>query len=162
MMGGANPSPAWRIYADTDFDADAFIGEAEKLFSNLCTGENRIRSGNYIPKGCKSVISSYRLLARHTAEDGEGRVDVIHIKLAPGVTCSEAEEKTVGFLTKYMRDSGSGGVFAAITAARGQGWTSMFLESPSLCGIFIPDDILDFIASQGIKNYLHKSCGVSF
>lgn len=57
-----------------------------------------------------------------------------------------------------METGGADAVFAAVTSAGGKGYISLFAESPAVRGIMIPEDILEYISTEAIKNYLYKSC----
>ncbi|MDY5391083.1 Eco57I restriction-modification methylase domain-containing protein [Cloacibacillus porcorum] len=161
MLGGGNSSVIQRSLSKEEFDSERFIIGIKPLFASINTTERWIRSGIHIPQELKNTISSYRLLGRHTPPEGQGRIDILQIKLAPGTQLAASEKKCVKFLMKHMESDGADAVFAAITSARGEGHLSLFIESTAVRGIVIPDDILDYLSTEGIKNFLHKSCGLA-
>ena len=158
MLKGGDSSVIQRALLKEEFDADRFIGGMDTMFPNISTAEKWIRSGIHIPQEFKNTISSYRLLGRHTPALGQGKIDFLQIKLVPGMQLSSSEKKCVKFLLNYMETGGADAVFAAVTSAGGKGYISLFAESPAVRGIMIPEDILEYISTEAIKNYLYKSC----
>ncbi|MDO5115057.1 MAG: TaqI-like C-terminal specificity domain-containing protein [Synergistaceae bacterium] len=160
-MAEDNSSVIYRSLYRGDFDAGDFLKRMSELFSNVVTSESWIRSGQRIPAGFRDTISSYRLLGRHLPRLGEGRVDFLQLKLKPGVSLESAEKDSLDFLKGYMPSEHSDAVFAAVTSSAEGLCLLLFMRSPALKGITIPAEILDFLCTEGIKNYLHKSCALS-
>ncbi len=161
MRGGGNSSVIHRALRKEEFNADRFIGGMSSLFANIATSEKWIRSGIHIPQELKNTVSSYRLLGRHTPAAGQGRVDFLQIKLAPGAQLAASEKKCLKFLVHYMETNDADAVYSAITSAAGEGYFAIFMESPAVRGITIPEDILGYLSTEGVKNYLRRSCGLA-
>ena len=122
MLGGGNSSVIQRSLSKEEFDSERFIIGIKPLFASINTTERWLRSGIHIPQELKNTISSYRLLGRHTPPEGQGRIDILQIKLVPGTQLVASEKKCVKFLMKHMESDGADAVFAAITSARGEGY----------------------------------------
>ncbi|MBQ9882693.1 MAG: Eco57I restriction-modification methylase domain-containing protein [Synergistes sp.] len=149
-----------------DFSEDLFSNERfsalmEELFPNASTSDRWIRSGMHIPAALKDTISSYRLISRHKASEGHGHADCILVKLAPGADLRRSEKKCRAFILSYMKKEACDAVLLAIAPAGGSGFISMLLVSQARRGVVIPPEIIDMTVTQGIKNYLMKSCGLS-
>lgn len=143
------------------FSPELFMEIARKLFSNINTGEKWIRSGRYIPEAYKSAVSSYRLMGRHLPRSGKGRVDIVHVKLAPNASLERSSKQWLAFLRGCAASGNADGMLAAVSSSADEKFAVLLMEPPCIRRITIPDDVMDFMCLEGIKNYIRKSCGIS-
>lgn len=143
------------------FEAASFTKLAEELFLTVDASESRIRSGVHIPQALKSHISSYRIIGKHIPASGSGRIDIIQIKLAPGVLASDSFAQARCFIDDYMTKNKASGLLAAAVSAPDEPSLLMLAEPDSAQRIEPEEGLLDFLCVEGIKNYLQKSCDLA-
>ena len=150
-----------RELSEDTFSNESFSALMAELFPNASTSEKWIRSGMHIPAALKDTISSYRLLSRCRETEGRGRADCILVKLVPGADLQSSEKKCRAFILSYMKKEACDAVLLAVAPAGGSGFISMLLVSQTRRGVIIPPEVIDMTVTQGIKNYLMKTCGLS-
>ena len=161
-MPKGTPSLLYSAPCEAGFDAEKFLSLARSVFSNVSAGDGRIRSGRHIPRGFKNLVSSYKIIASHTPLMGGGRIDVAVVKLCPGAELTaEKEESVVRFVEACAASDGCGGVLACVPpAGERRGLVALAVSSP-VKSVEVPRELMDFICAEGLKMYIHKSCGLS-
>lgn len=161
-MPKGTPSLLYSAPCEAGFDAEKFLSLARSVFSNVSAGDGRIRSGRHIPRGFKNLVSSYKIIGSHTPLMGGGRIDVAVVKLCPGAELTaEKEESVVRFVEACAASDGCGGVLACVPpAGERRGLVALAVSSP-VKSVAVPRELMDFICAEGLKMYIHKSCGLS-
>ena len=161
-MPKGTPSLLYSAPCEAGFDAEKFLSLARSVFSNVSAGDGRIRSGRHIPRGFKNLVSSYKIIASHTPLMGGGRIDVAVVKLCPGAELTaEKEESVVRFVEACAASDGCGGVLACVPPAGERRGLVALAVSSSVKSVEVPRELMDFICAEGLKMYIHKSCGLS-
>ncbi len=150
-----------RESSEETFSPERFSARMSELFPKASAAEAWIRSGMHIPAALKDTISSYRLISRHRTAEGHGKADCLQIKLAPGAELLRSEKKCLNFILSYMKKESADAALLAIVPAGGGGSISLFALSPARRGVVIPQEILEMMTVEGIKNYLMKACRIS-
>ena len=150
-----------RESSEETFSPERFSARMSELFPKASAAEAWIRSGMHIPAVLKDTISSYRLISRHRTAEGHGKADCLQIKLAPGAELLRSEKKCLNFILSYMKKESADAALLAIVPAGGGGSISLFALSPARRGVVIPQEILEMMTVEGIKNYLMKACRIS-
>lgn len=143
------------------FDIQGYMAKARRLLPSLDESDTWIRSGIHIHDDYKHYISSYRLLGSQRPAIGRARVEALLIKTQVGTKLSDAEKPCVDFIGDYLARSGVDAALAALVPSTGGGWRFFFISSPKLERIEIPEDVLNYICTSAVKNYLKKRCGLS-
>lgn len=140
------------------------IGEYIKNFSLLCSEPDMshtwIRSGIHIPAKYKNIISSYRLQA--TCRSAGGSVtEVLAVKGQVGVKLESMEKECVSFICDYLLHSSADAAAAVFTSLGEDGYMLLMIRSPRFASFSVPEDILSFMCTESIKNYLRLSCSLT-
>ena len=160
-MPKGTPSLLYSAPCEAGFDAEKFLSLARSVFSNVSDGDGRIRSGRHIPRGFKNLVSSYKIIASHTPLMGGGRIDVAVVKLCPGAELTPEKEESVIRFVEACAVSDGGGVLACVPpAGERRGLVALAVSSP-VKSVEVPRELMDFICAEGLKMYIHKSCGLS-
>ncbi|OUO92597.1 TaqI-like C-terminal specificity domain-containing protein [Cloacibacillus sp. An23] len=161
-MPKGNPSLLYSAPCEEGFDSEKFFLLARSVFSNVSAGDGRIRSGRRIPRGFKSLISSYKIIGSHSPLMGCGRIDVALVKLCPGVEITAVkEENIIRFVEACAASEECGGVLACVPPSENwRGLIALAVSSP-VKSVTVPPELMDFICAEGLKMYIHKSCGLS-
>lgn len=146
---------------DTDFDTGAFISEVRRILPSLNEFDTWIRSGIYIHKEFKDLISSYRLLGSYKPADSHARLETLLVKTQAGVSLADAEQPCVDFIRGHLSHGGADAAFVSLITSTGEGSRFFFIRSPQITGVTIPDDILDYMCTGAVKQYLRQRCGIT-
>ena len=65
-MPKGTPSLLYSAPCEDGFDAEKFFSLARSVLSNVSAGDGRIRSGRHIPRGFKTLVSSYKITGSHS------------------------------------------------------------------------------------------------
>lgn len=161
-MPKGTPSLLYNAPCEDGFDAEKFFSLARSVLSNVSAGDGRIRSGRHIPHGFKNLVSSYKIIGSHSPLMGGGRIDVAVVKLCPGVEITACtEEHLLKFVEACAASEDCGGVLACVPPSGGwRGLVALAVSSP-VKSVVVPPELMDFICAEGLKMYIHKSCGLS-
>ncbi len=160
-MPNGFPSLLYSAHCEAGFDTDKFLQLTRSLFSNVTAKDGRIRSGRRIPRGFKSLISSYKIIASHEPLSGGGRIDAVAVKLCPGLKITSGdEEHAVKFaLACAASEEADGALVYFQPCGEWNGLLALAVVSP-VKSVEVPGVLMDFICAEGLKMYLHKSCGL--
>ena len=80
----------------------------------------------------------------------------------PGVEITACtEEHLLKFVEACAASEDCGGVLACVPPAGGwRGLVALAVSSP-VKSVAVPPELMDFICAEGLKMYIHKSCGLS-
>ncbi len=161
-MSKGSPSLLYSAPCEAGFDTEKFFSLASSVFSNVSAGDGRIRSGRRIPRGFKSLVSSYKIVGEHTPLMGGGRICIAVVKLCPGVEIiAEREESVVKFIEACAASEECGGVLAYVPPAGNWRGLIALAVSPAVKSVAVPPGLMDFICAEGLKMFIHKSCCLS-
>lgn len=146
-------------YSPQLFDSNEYIKSLSWLFSTADSTHTWIRSGIHIPTNFKSMVSSYRLIADCTANSA--KIEILLIKAQIGVKIEDSEKILSDFVCWYMGQSRADITAAAAVPSTGSGYAEFIAKSPRLCDFTIPQDILAYMCTSAIKNFLRKACSLT-
>lgn len=160
-MRGKSISVLENYLVSAPFDSALFLEKVRGYLPTLNEDDRWIRSGNRIADKYKNLLSSYKLLGSCHAAQGRARVEVLLIKPMPLSPIGETAAPTLEFIREYQAESRVDAVFAALLSTVDETWQYFFTADCARGGIPLPEDLLSYTATNAIKNYLTKSCGLS-
>ncbi len=161
-MPGRSSSLLYCAPCADGLDAESFLSFARSIFSNVSEGDGRIRSGRHIPRGFKSLVSSYKVIGVHVPLMGGGRIEVAVVKLVPGAKpTKDSGELAAEFAEACAASCDADGLFVHIPPVGACRGFVALATSSSVKSVAVPPELMDFICAEGLKTYLHKNCGLS-
>ena len=108
-----------------------------------------------------ALRQEHGLRIRIQAGDGHQNEWVIEAAEFPSQLTAEKEESVVRFVEACAASDGCGGVLACVPpAGERRGLVALAVSSP-VKSVEVPRELMDFICAEGLKMYIHKSCGLS-
>ena len=154
------PYVPYRASYKETFNEKTFLEHAARLFGSVDASQRRIHSGLFIPASHRACISSYTFLGRHNNESSGG-IDVLLVKLTPGVSVEQADRSCRGLLDSYMHKRGASGVLCAVLPSAERSYTVMLTEASSLLRLKTNGPTAEFLCLEAIKNLIEKKSGLT-
>ena len=144
----------------SQFEAEVFLNDAQKLLPELAAENGWIRSGLRIRETFKNMISSYRLIGVTPLTEGKPRAEALLVKTQVGINAVAAADACARLVCEHLAEAGADLALIALASPAESGYVSLLVRSPRICGLELPQDILDYMCVSAIKRHLQTACGL--
>lgn len=160
MWNNENPSIIFRNFCEDTFDLVNYKKNISTYLSQINESDTWIRSGIFINDCFKEHISSFQLIGKSFPLQSNLNIEILLVKTQIGVSSIDAEKKVTDFVLDYLSTTSADSAFVALVSSFEDGYINYFIASPSLFKIKIPEDILNYICIENIKNYITLNCSI--
>ncbi|MGI6442280.1 MAG: hypothetical protein GXZ13_04445 [Synergistaceae bacterium] len=143
------------------FNLSSYIATLSSYINKISEDETWIRSGNFIKEQFKDKISSCQLIGKVVLPEGTTSIEILLIKTQVGVSLSDSSEDVCEFIRDYLFNYSVTSAFTAILPSSGEEYIEYFIASPTFFKVKIPKDILYFMCTQTLKNYIRNCCSIT-
>ena len=144
----------------SQFEAEVFLNDAQKLLPELAAENGWIRSGLRIRETFKNMISSYRLIGVTPLTEGKPRAEALLVKTQVGINAVAAADACARLVCEHLAEAGADLALIALASPAESGYVSLLVRSPRICGLELPQDILDYMCVSAVKRHLQTVCGL--
>ena len=144
----------------SQFEAEVFLNDAQKLLPELAAENGWIRSGLRIRETFKNMISSYRLIGVTPLTEGKPRAEALLVKTQVGINAVAAADACARLVCEHLAEAGADLALIALASPAENGYVSLLVRSPRICGLELPQDILDYMCVSAVKRHLQTVCGL--
>lgn len=160
MCNKENSCIIYRNFCQDTFNLVSYKKSISSYLDQISESDTWIRSGKFINERFKDQISSYQLIGKSSPLESNLNIEILLIKTQVGVSLNDAKQKVTDFVLDYLSTTSADSAFVALVSSFEDGYINYFIASPSLFKIKIPEDILNYICMENIKNYITLKCSI--
>lgn len=148
-------------HQSSTFNLSNYIASLSPYIYKISENESWIRSGNFIKERFKDKFSSCQLVGKVALPEGTSNIEILLIKTQVGISLSLADESVYEFICDYLLNYSVTSAFVIILPSSGEEFLEYFIASPTFFKIKIPQDILNFMCIQTLKDYIRNCCSIT-